>query len=416
MTANIHSHRPQFAADELLDARYFRALDRFDIRFAPTMWVYDNVRAGSEVLHLGCGPGVLALLKRKGITLTGVDISVAGARAARFNGYDAAFHGDLSTLPFADGSFDYVVSFDVLGRIREEEQKLQVDEIKRVLRKGGVTLHAIECNESSQAGDQAAQFQRCFQHVAIEPRYALFLSVADIIDQADGPAATLEQDFVDYVRGLSFKERRSFDLAMGYAFAKVSDSGVSVAQDTTHILLKASEATLGSFYGEHRDRRALFADGVAGSITAGRCLDRNTAAVFDDGWFEPEVLPPVARWMGKQGRIRFHADDLVAINLDLTTRLTQLSAEALGLEIFLNGTKLCALSLFKYGWLQLSIEVPEALQAKSNGVYELELRASRTSQPGHFGDLPDDRELSVAVCNIEIRSEPPAVAGGPESI
>src|SRR5437762_3784400 len=34
-----------------------------------------------------------------------------------------------------------------------------------------------------------------------------------------------------------------------------------------------------------------------------------------------------------------------------------------------------------------------------NGEFELELRVSRTAQPGYFGDLPDDRELSVAVCN-----------------
>jgi SAM-dependent methyltransferase len=411
MTANIHSHRPQFAADELLDARYFKALDRFDIRFAPTMWVYDNVRAGSEVLHLGCGPGALALLKRKGITLTGVDTSAEAARAAHFNGYDATFQSDLSALPFADESFDYVVSFDVLGRAPEDEQKLQVNEIKRVLRRGGVTLHAIECNELSQEADHTARFQRCFQHVAIETRYSLFLSVADIIDQAEGSAAMLERDFVDYVRGLSFKERRSFDLAMGYAFAKVSDSGVSLAEDSTHIFLKASEATLGSFYNEHRDRRALFADGVAGRIKSGRCLDRNTAAVFDDGWFEPEVLPPVARWMGKHGRIRFHADEVTAIDLDLTTRLPHLPAKPLALEIFLNGTKVCALSLYKYGWLQLSLEVPEALQAKSNGEFELELRASRTAPPGHSGDLPDDRELSVAVCNIEIRGQRSEVGG-----
>src|SRR5262245_19194140 len=115
MTANIHSRQPQFAADELLDARYFKALDRFDIRFAPTMWVFDNVRAGSDVLHLGCGPGVLALLKRKGISLTGVDASIEAVQAARFNGYDFTFQSDLTALPFPDGSFDYVVSFDLLG-------------------------------------------------------------------------------------------------------------------------------------------------------------------------------------------------------------------------------------------------------------------------------------------------------------
>ena len=68
-------YRTKFVSDEVLDARYFKALDRFDIRFARTMWIYDNVRAGSSVLDLGCGAGMLALLKRKGVTLTGVDLS-----------------------------------------------------------------------------------------------------------------------------------------------------------------------------------------------------------------------------------------------------------------------------------------------------------------------------------------------------
>jgi hypothetical protein len=39
-------YRTKFVSDEVLDARYFKALDRFDIRFARTMWIYDNVRAG----------------------------------------------------------------------------------------------------------------------------------------------------------------------------------------------------------------------------------------------------------------------------------------------------------------------------------------------------------------------------------
>ena len=50
-------YRTKFVSDEVLDARYFRALDRFDMRFARTMWVYDNVRAGSAVLEFaGDGP------------------------------------------------------------------------------------------------------------------------------------------------------------------------------------------------------------------------------------------------------------------------------------------------------------------------------------------------------------------------
>ncbi len=138
-------YRTKFVSDEVLDPRYFKALDRFDIRFARTMWVYDNVRAGSKVLELGCGAGMLALLKRKGVTLTGVDLSDECALAARRNGYDATFSSQLSRLPFAAASFDYIVSLDVLGHIEADEKDAVLAEIKRVLRPGGVTLHGIEC-------------------------------------------------------------------------------------------------------------------------------------------------------------------------------------------------------------------------------------------------------------------------------
>src|SRR3954468_14970338 len=93
-------YRTKFLSDEVLDARYFKPLDRFDIRFARTMWVYDNVRAGSSVLDLGCGAGMLAILKRKGITLSGVDLSAECSLAARRNGYDFSATTRLSQLPF----------------------------------------------------------------------------------------------------------------------------------------------------------------------------------------------------------------------------------------------------------------------------------------------------------------------------
>src|SRR5215217_4613520 len=98
-------YRTKFVSDEVLDARYFRALDRFDMRFARTMWVYDNVCAGATVLDLGCGAGVLALLKRKGVVLTGVDLSPECALASRRNGYDLACAAELTRLPFADAAF-----------------------------------------------------------------------------------------------------------------------------------------------------------------------------------------------------------------------------------------------------------------------------------------------------------------------
>jgi len=45
----------KFVSTEILDARYFRPLDRFDMHLARTLWVYDNVREDSSLLDLGCG-------------------------------------------------------------------------------------------------------------------------------------------------------------------------------------------------------------------------------------------------------------------------------------------------------------------------------------------------------------------------
>jgi hypothetical protein len=275
------------------------------------------------------------------------------------------------------------------------------------LRSDGVSLHGIECRDAVTGADHSTRFLKVFQHVAIEPRYRFCLSAEDFLDP-DVRESKLEPDFLEYLRGLSFKERRAFDLAMGYVCSRVVDLGLSVPSNTTskatQFLLKASDAPLGPFHNEHRDRRGLFSFPVTGRTENGLCLDRSSQAVFDDGWFQPVLLPPVVRWLGKQGRLRFQADEVTTITLDLTTQMPDLTGQPLGLEISLNSVKLCAFSLYKQGWLQLSMSVPEVL--KSKGDYELEFRANRTAQPCQSGgNAQDDRELSVAVCNIEVGSQ-----------
>lgn len=423
-------YRTKFVSDEVLDARYFRALDRFDMRFARTMWVYDNVRAGSAVLDLGCGAGVLALLKRKGVTLAGVDLSEECALAARRNGYDAGVASRLTRLPFDEASFDYVVSLDVLGHVVAGEKDAVLSEVRRVLRPAGVTMHGIECTDRraqksydemtadelrrfvsvdghvglEEEQEHAARFRRFFRHVAWEPRYALCLSSEEFVKQSEEYGLPFEPDFVEYLRGLSFSERRAFDMAMGYVFAKISDLHVRLPKSGLYVLLKASDAPMGSFYNEHRDRSALLA-GVAtdeSSVDEPRafCLDR--VAEFDEGWYEPNLLPPVARWMGGRGCVRFRASSLSSIRLDLTSHMPDLAARPLGLSLSLNGQRLCALSLFRQGWLELRADVPEELSANADGDFVLELRADRTWQPRPDDpENPDDRELSVAVCNVE---------------
>ena len=100
-------YRERFFTGGVLDAAFFDSINRFDIQYARTMWVYDNVRRGSSVLDLGCGEGMLALLKRKGVTLVGLDLSPELLAAASRNGYDGAYLATLTALPFPDSSFDF---------------------------------------------------------------------------------------------------------------------------------------------------------------------------------------------------------------------------------------------------------------------------------------------------------------------
>jgi len=417
-------YRTKFVSDEVLDSRYFNPLDRFDMRFARTMWVYDNISSGSDVLDLGCGAGMLALLKRKNVNLTGVDLSTECALAAKRNGYDASFSASLSQLPFADNSFDYVVTLDVLGHVAFEEKDAVLTEIKRVLRPDGVTLHGIECTDQEgrrrfdemnkeelrrfveidghvgleEEQQHAERFRRFFNHVKFEPRYALCLSSEEFIKQNDQYGLPFEDDFVDYLRGLSFKERRAFDMAMGYVFGKISDLHVELPKAGLYVLLKASDTPLGPFYNEHRDRKQLFSTTVDESNS---CLDRRGDVRFSEDWFEPNVIPPVARWMGKQGRITFKASNLGKISLDLTTHLPNLKNEPVQIDLMLNGELLATWSLFRQGWLTVGVLVPQRISAQGD-LFELELTASRTWQPRvDVEEDRDDREISIAVCNIQ---------------
>jgi len=420
-------YKSKFVSDEVLDHRYFKPVDRFDIRFARTMWVYDNVRHGSSVLDLGCGAGMLALLKRKRVELTGVDLSTECAAAAKRNGYDHTLSADLTTLPLPDASFDYVVSLDVLGHVEPEQKDAVITEIKRVLRPDGVTLHGIECTDRStqpsldqmseearkrfvaidghvgleEEQEHAARFSRFFSNVSFEPRYALCLSSEEFLKQAEEYGLPFERDFLDYLRDLSFKERRAFDIAMGYVFGKISDLNLHLPKAGLYVLLKASDQPLGPFYNEHRQRKQLLT-----GVTETLCLDRDKNTRFDNGWYEPDFLPPVARWMSERGRIKFRAQRLSAISLDLTTHIPDLREHPLGLQMRVNSKPLVACSLIRQGWFNLLVSVPPELVDSARGEFEIELKADRTWQPrpedNGLGQHRDDRELSIAVCNIEV--------------
>jgi SAM-dependent methyltransferase len=420
-------YRDLFVSDEVLDPRWFRPLERFDIRYARTLWVYDNVAAGSEVLDLGCGAGMLALLGRKGVRLTGVDLSPQATTDAVRNGYAAAHVAPATALPFADGSFDHVVSLDVLGHVEAADKDAVLAEVKRVLRPGGTTLHGIECTDDAvkpryedmdpeqlerfvgvdghvgleEEQAHAARFGRFFRHVDWRSRFGVTMAADEFLKQADRYGERYEPDWVAWLRTLGAAERRVFDVAMGYALARMQELDVVEPRSGFYVFLRAGDVPLGPPEGAHRDRRALLTDAVH-AVPHGRALDRDPTATWDLGWYPPEDLPPTARWMGTPGSIQFTAGDVAQVSLDLLTHMPDLPDRPLLVELSFGGAVAATLVIARPGWRHVSVDVPvDAVQVA--GRWSVALRADRTYRPRDVEGGTDDRDLSVAVCNLEVR-------------
>jgi SAM-dependent methyltransferase len=105
-------------------------------------WLDELPRRGGgrlRVLDAGCGTGGLLANLRTEAWTAGIEISTEGIRLARSRGLRALVAGSASALPFADASFDAVVSIDVLCHTGVEERQA-VEEAARVLHPGGVFL------------------------------------------------------------------------------------------------------------------------------------------------------------------------------------------------------------------------------------------------------------------------------------
>lgn len=100
-----------------------------------------NLVRDAEVLDVACGAGYgSALLARYAKRVVGVDISsdtIGHARSTYATLSNVDFQqADCTALPFADASFDAVVSFETIEHIEGQEKFL--DEVARVLRPDGL--------------------------------------------------------------------------------------------------------------------------------------------------------------------------------------------------------------------------------------------------------------------------------------
>jgi methionine biosynthesis protein MetW len=120
---------------EFYDAYWRQADDTFDIERLDL--IARRVTAGEKVLEVDCGPGVLAkMMQERGAEVIGTDLSIVAVERARAKGIVAQqVDVDTEPLPFADASFDTVVSNSMIEHRFFPEKSL--DECMRVLKSGG---------------------------------------------------------------------------------------------------------------------------------------------------------------------------------------------------------------------------------------------------------------------------------------
>ncbi len=101
---------------------------------------------GARILDLGAGVGRHALwLADQGFDVTAFDAAQAGLAAIEGaqlagRGPVRCVQGRMDDLPFADGSFDHVLSWNVIYHSDEEVLLRTIDEIRRVLQPAGTYL------------------------------------------------------------------------------------------------------------------------------------------------------------------------------------------------------------------------------------------------------------------------------------
>lgn len=102
-----------------------------------------QIASGEQVLDVGCGTGTLAVAAARagaGVKVTGLDPDAAILARARRRaaGLGIRFDEGTSTaLPYADQSFDVVLSTLTFHHLSDQAKSETADELARVLRPGG---------------------------------------------------------------------------------------------------------------------------------------------------------------------------------------------------------------------------------------------------------------------------------------
>ena len=114
---------------------WYRGMAEINTRLLKT---YLPKKSNNTILDAGCGTGAAFAYLSKFGDVVGVDVSEEALRLAQSIG--KVKKSDITSLPFADGTFDVVVCLDVLYHRWVGDWGKAIREFQRVLRPGGILL------------------------------------------------------------------------------------------------------------------------------------------------------------------------------------------------------------------------------------------------------------------------------------
>jgi SAM-dependent methyltransferase len=111
-------------------------------RFLATPWIRSTVESAlrPSILDAGCGTGGVSAAIAPFASVTGLDLFPEAIRYSRERGLQRLVAGSVEALPFADDSFDGVISLDVLYHAAVADDQHAARELARVLRPDGILV------------------------------------------------------------------------------------------------------------------------------------------------------------------------------------------------------------------------------------------------------------------------------------
>lgn len=174
----------------------------FERRFREKQLQFAKLQTGERVLDVGCGTGTLAIAAKQHVgangAVTGVDPAAEMVERATLKanraGVDVAFRtAAAEELPFANGTFDVVLSSLMLHHLPYETRRAGVQEMRRVLKPGGRLLAIDFGPQSGRKGFLA----RIHGHGGVDTRALLALvTEAGLMVQESGWAGKWDLQYV----------------------------------------------------------------------------------------------------------------------------------------------------------------------------------------------------------------------------